>query len=52
MFITPEDQATFICYGICLLMLILVFGGLYIESRSMQKRAHEALEEEKLKENQ
>lgn len=35
----PEDQATFICYGICLLALVLMFGGLYIESRNMKKRA-------------
>ncbi len=35
----PEDQATFICYGICLFALVLMFGGLYIESRNMKKRA-------------
>ena len=50
MFVSPEDQSTFICYGICLLMMVLVFGGLYLESRAMQKRARQGLEEEQKKE--
>jgi hypothetical protein len=48
--VSPEDQATFICYGICLLALVLVLGGLFLESRALQKRARESLEETEKKE--
>jgi len=40
--VTPEDNATIFCYGLCLLMLVLVLGGLYLESRSLKKKAREA----------
>jgi hypothetical protein len=37
--LTPEDNATIFCYGLCLLVLVLVLGGLYLESRSLKKKA-------------
>jgi len=38
---TPEDNATVVCYGLCLLMLVLVLGGLYLESQLLKKKAGE-----------
>ena len=39
--VTPEDNATIFCYGLCLLALVLVLGGLFLESRALKKKAEE-----------
>lgn len=37
--LNPEDEATFICYGLCLLGIVLTLGGLMWESRAIKKQA-------------
>ena len=37
--ISPEDQATIVCYGICLLGLVFVLGGLFLESQNLKRQA-------------